>query len=407
MINQTNSLSAAPVVQSEFQRLVEEQGFLRIPNVGDLVKGSVVSLGKNEIRLDIPGYKSGVVRGFELFQSGDTYQNLKVGDDVEATVIDINNEKGEVELSLRFVGLTRVWGDLSAASKDGRVMDVKISEVNKGGLMVTMGQIVGFIPVSQLAPEHYPRVQGGDKSKILEKLKEFQGKTFRVKVIDVSPEDGKLIFSEKAVWEEEQKDILSRYKIGDIVEGDITAIADFGVFVAFDGLEGLIHISEIAWQRLDHPGDLLKVGDHVKAQIVGIERSKIFLSIRRLMDDPWKNVGIRYAVGQEVTGKVLKVNPFGLFVELDPEIHGLAHVSELDLAPGERLEDKIKPGSSVTFKVISIEPEAHRLGLSVKALHAIEAPAESKPEETQPEQTEPSPPVADVKTPPTDVPNAQ
>lgn len=347
---------------------MENQSYTKIPVVGDLVKGKVVALGNNEVRVDIEGFKTGVVRGYELFQgAGNT--DLKIGDEVEATVMDVSNERGEVELSFRFVGLTRAWGDLLVSHKSGTIVDAKITEVNKGGLIAISGNMSGFLPVSQLAPEHYPRVQGGDKSKILEKLREFIGKTMRVKVLDISPEDNKLIFSEKAVWEEDQKDLLSRFKIGDTVEGKVTAIADFGAFMSFDGLEGLVHISEIAWQRLDHPSDLLKVGDTVKAQIVGIEGSKIFLSMRRLVDDPWKHVGERYALNGVVDGKVLKVNPFGLFVELDPEIHGLAHVSELELAQGERIESKIKPNDVLKFKIISLEPDSHRLGLSQKALN--------------------------------------
>ncbi len=397
MQNQTNSIKVG-----EFAALMENQSYFKIPVVGDLIKGKVIALGNNEVRVDIDGFKTGVVRGYELFQ-GTGSTDLKLGDEVEATVMEVSNERGEVELSFRFVGLTRAWGDLLVSHKSGTIVDAKITEVNKGGLIAVSGNMSGFLPVSQLAPEHYPRVQGGDKSKILEKLREFIGLTMRVKVLDISPEDNKLIFSEKAVWEEDQKDLLSRFKVGEPVEGKITAIADFGAFMSFDGLEGLIHISEIAWQRLDHPGDLLKIGDMVKAQIVGIEGSKIFLSMRRLIDDPWKHVGERYTLNGVVDGKVLKVNPFGLFVELDPEIHGLAHVSELELAAGERIESKIKPNDVLKFKIISLEPDSHRLGLSQKALNRPDVvPGEEKPEEKKEEavaekKEEPAPAATEEK----------
>lgn len=381
MQNTSNSIKGGA-----FEALMQNQGYFKIPQVGDLIKGKVVATGNNEVRIDIEGFKTGVVRGYELFQGAGS-ADLKVGDEVEATVMDVSNERGEVELSFRFVGLTRAWGDLLTSHKAGTIVDAKITEVNKGGLIAVSGNMSGFLPVSQLAPEHYPRVQNGDKAKILEKLREFIGKTMRVKVLDISPEDNKLIFSEKAVWEEDQKDLLAKFKIGDTVEGRVTAIADFGAFMAFENLEGLIHISEIAWQRLDHPGDLLKVGDTVKAQIVGIEGSKIFLSMRRLIEDPWKNVGNRYTLNGVVDGKVLKVNPFGLFVELDPEIHGLAHVSELELATGERIESKIKPNDVLKFKIISLEPDSHRLGLSQKALNRPDVvPGEEVKEEPTKEE---------------------
>ncbi len=228
--------------------------------------------------------------------------------------------------------------------------------------------ITGFLPVSQLSPEHYPRVSGGDKNKILEKLKSYTGSKMDVRVIDVNEAEEKLIVSEKAVWEDAQKNVLSQYRVGSVVEGEVTALADFGAFVKFDSLEGLVHISEIAWQRIDHPRDLLKIGQTVKAEIIGIEGSKIFLSMKKLVEDPWKNVVARYNIGSLVEGTVLKVNPFGFFVELDPEIHGLAHVSELSVKPVTDVNEIAKEGDKLTFRIVSIEPDEHRLGLSLKAV---------------------------------------
>ena len=244
----------------------------------------------------------------------------------------------------------------------------KILEANKGGLIVRLHHITGFLPVSQLSPEHYPRVSGGDKNKILEKLKSYAGQKMNVRVIDVNEQDEKLIVSEKSVWEDTQKNVLSQFRVGSIIEGEVTALADFGAFVKFDSLEGLVHISEIAWQRIDHPRDLLKIGQTVKAEIIGIEGSKIFLSIKKLIDDPWKNVVERYQIGSLVEGTVLKVNQFGFFVELDPEIHGLAHVSELSAKPTIDVNTIAHEGDTMTFRIVSIEPHEHRLGLSLKAV---------------------------------------
>ncbi len=372
--------------QSEFSKLLQEGGYLNIPKVGDVVKGKVVSVGRREVRIDIDGITTGVIRGRELFAEAAEFRNLEPGDEVEATVIELENENGEVELSFRFAGQQKAWEELRRLFTTGEVTEVKILEANKGGLIARVQHITGFLPVSQLAPEHYPRVSGGDKNKILERLKSYVGQTFKVKVIDVSEADEKLIISEKAVWEEKQKNVIAQYKVGDVIEGEVAALADFGAFVKFDSLEGLVHISEIAWQRIDHPRDVLKVGQKVKAEIIGIEGSKIFLSMKKLVNDPWKDINKRYKIGDVVEGTILKVNPFGFFVELDPEIHGLAHVSELSDTPVEDVSKIGKVNDRLKFKIVSIEPEEHRLGLSIKALNEPAGSKEEPKSDQNPEQ---------------------
>lgn len=356
---------------SQLDELLQDDGLFVVPKVGDTIKGRVLSTKGREIRIDIMGLTTGVVRGRELYAEADAYKNLKDGDEVEATVVDVENENGEVELSFRYAGQQRAWKDLNELSTSGEPISVKVLDANKGGLIVRVNHVQGFLPVSQLAPEHYPRVAGGDKQKIFEKLRSFVGESMRVRVLDVHEDDGKLIVSEKAVWEEEQKNVIAQCKIGDIVAGEVSAVADFGAFVKFyptgsaTPLEGLVHISEIAWQRIDHPRDVLKIGDNVRAEIIGIEGSKIFLSMKKLTEDPWKSVAKRYKVGEWVEGKIIKVNPFGFFVELDSDIQGLAHVSEL----GEKVEDPTtlaKPGETMKFRIVSVEPNEHRLGLSLK-----------------------------------------
>ncbi|TAL19210.1 S1 RNA-binding domain-containing protein [Patescibacteria group bacterium] len=369
--------------ESEFKKLLNEAKLPAIPKPGDVVSGTILSAGKNEVYISIEGYKTGVVRGRELMHESAELSRLKPGDAVEATVIDLENENGDLELSFRFAGQRRAWDAVLALKNSGQTVAVTVIEANKGGLMARVENLLGFLPVSQLSPEHYPRVAGGEKAKILEKLKSYIGQTMRVKVLDASENDEKLILSEKAVWEEEQKNVLSRYHLDDTVEGEVTAVTDFGAFVKFDSLEGLVHISEIAWQRIDHPRDLLKLGDRVKAKIIGIQGSKIFLSMKQLVDDPWKNVGERYSVGSKVRGKILKANPFGFFVELDPEIHGLAHVSELSTTPIKDPLEVAKIGDTLEWKIISIEPENHRLGLSLKTLTEETKPEEKNEEKSQ------------------------
>ena len=348
---------------SELEALLSTDLYTAFPKPGDMVKGAVIAVGRNEVRLDIGGHAIGLVRGPEL----DANLHLTIGDEVEAKVIGADNEFGELELSLKGADRKKSWDKLREIFGANTVLPVKVLEANKGGLIVRVEGVAGFLPVSQLSPENYPRVTGGEKTKILEKLKSLVGQTLEVKLLDVSDDSDKLIVSEKAVWETKQESVLSKYKVGDHVEGDVTAVTDFGAFVRFDAnLEGLVHISEIAWQRIDHPRDVLKVGDHVRAEIINLEGSKIFLSMKKLVDDPWKSVADRFKVNQFVKGRVLKINPFGLFVELDPDIHGLAHISELSNKPVKDVNEIARVGDEFDFRIVSVDAENHRLGLSLK-----------------------------------------
>lgn len=372
------SQTASTKTASEMQRLLEDRQYLTIPKVGDVIRGRVVSATKAEVHLDINGYRSGIIRGRELYNESAEYGGLKVGDDVEATVLEVENEMGQLELSFRFAGQKKSWEELGTLQASGETVDAEVVEANKGGLIVRLGHTTGFLPVSQLNQDHYPRVQGGDKQRIFEKLKEFVGQTLKVKVLDANFKDEKLIVSEKKIEEDQQMERIGSHRVGEVVEGPITAITDFGAFLEFEsGLTGLIHISELAWQRVEHPSEVIKVGDQVKAEIININGPKVFLSMKRLTPDPWKTVEDRYKVGQKVTGKIRKVNSFGLFVELDPEIHGLAHVSELGMKP-EDLQ-KVKPGDELEFTIVSLKPAEYRLGLSLtKERGASEAaPAET------------------------------
>lgn len=350
---------------ANFKKLLD-QNLIKIPQIGDSIEGTVLSASKSEVKLDINGVLTGVVRGPELYEEDDDYANLKPGDTVEATVIDDENENGQLELSFRYAGQEKAWTGLRDAYINKKIIKVKIIDANKGGLLAQYRQIPGFLPVSQLAPENYPRINGGDKGKILDKLKSFAGKEFEVRVITLDEKEEKTIFSEKEAWNEQQKDVIGKYKVGTLVEGEITAVTDFGVFISFgENLEGLIHISELAWQRIDDPSDLFKVGDTIKAEVINVDGSKIFLSAKKLQEDPWKIVAEKYKIGQTVKGTILKVNPFGLFVKLDDAIHGLAHVTQLGLATGQKVSDNFKADEIRDFEIVSIEAKDHRLGLAI------------------------------------------
>ena len=270
---------------------------------------------------------------------------------------------------------------------DGLTIEVKVIAANKGGLMIKIDALTGFMPVSQLSPENYPRVANGDKNLILEKLREMIGLTFQAKVITANKKEEKLIVSQKAVWEDDQKAILESYKIGDTVDGEVSALTSFGAFIKFgQGLEGLVHISEMVWQRIDHPKDILKVGDKVTAQIIDFNKSKIYLSMKRLINDPWKSVKDKYKKGQIVEGRVHKIEPFGLMVKLDEEIHGLAHISEVSNSPVRGIEDlkeKFTIGENYKFEIMNIEPAEHRLGLKVEGVKGKPPKKEVATEKTE------------------------
>jgi ribosomal protein S1 len=232
--------------KQDFKALLQSH-FTEIPKVGAVVKGKVLSVDKGEVHIDVEGMTTGVVRGRELFAESREYSGLHVGDEVEATVVELENENCEMELSFRIAGYQKAWDGMIKLMKEGVTIKGKVVSANKGGLMMQVEALAGFMPVSQLNPDHYPRVTGGDKNRILDKLREIVGQELEVKVIDVDEKEEKLIVSERAVWEDSQKAVLESYKVGDVVNGEISALTSFGAFIKFgEGLEGLVHISEFA-----------------------------------------------------------------------------------------------------------------------------------------------------------------
>ncbi len=357
-----------PSTAEEFKKLLASKPLKGFPKVGEIIEGEIIDISPNAVHIDISGIATGVIRGVELFDESGEFSNLTLGDKVAATVLELENECGEVELSFRHAGHEKAWENLKDLMEKQEIIPVTVINANKGGLMVKYNKIGGFLPVSQLSPEHYPRVEGGSKNKILEKLKQFTGQKLDVKIIDVSKDERKLIVSERETSREKEKEILAKYKIGQVVEGEISGVVDFGAFFKFaEGLEGLIHLSELAWQRIDHPRDIVIVGQKLSAKIINIDGSKVSFSLKQLQDDPWKEASKKYKIGQKVSGKILKINPFGLFVELDEKIHGLCHVSEITPEIGKNLNKEINADDSLDFIILSLEPEEHRLGLTLKS----------------------------------------
>jgi small subunit ribosomal protein S1 len=347
---------------------------------GDVVKGTVVGKTKKHILVDLEDQKiTGIITGKEMNDVMGTAKNLELGQEVLAIVLHPENEEGNLMLSLRKAGQLHAWDKYLKAFEEKEVIEVVPTSANKGGLLVLIAGIKAFIPVSQLSPENYPRVDDSNATKILEKLQALVGKKFKVRVIGVDKEAGKLIFSEREAFSDARKQALAKLSIGDVYEGVVTGLVKFGVFVTFNEVEGLVHISEIAWGHVKNPSQYAKVGDTMKVKVIGVEGEKISLSLKQLQDDPWVKATQQYAVGSTVTGIINKVSEFGAFVTLDEEVNGLIHLSEIDHGLVSDPNKYFSEGDEITAKVIEIDTKEHRIALSVKALKPV-------PEKTEEEE---------------------
>lgn len=376
--DEKTSLAAQKETPSNPMDAMLDASTVKIPSEGDMIEGTVIEKSSNFMLLDLGQLGTGIVYGMELKDGMGITSALKPGDPVKATLVDMENEDGYIELSVRQALHARAWEDITEKQEDKASVATKILDANKGGLIVEINGVTGFLPVSQLSGKNYPRVENGDKNKILELLKKLVGQELSVRIIDSDKETEKLIVSEKAAQSEEEMSALKQLKKGDDIEGEVSGVVDFGAFVKFhptnmkeedrteeNKLEGLVHISELAWQLIDDPREIVKAGDHIRAKIIGIDETRISLSMKALAKDPWTEVHERYKVGQEVKGTVDKINPFGAFVYLDKDIHGLAHVIEFrNIYPGKSMDEILQPGKEYAWTILSIEPKSHRMGLA-------------------------------------------
>lgn len=339
------------------------------PKPGDLLSGKVLKKEKNRCLLDLlEGQAVGIISGREIHDSANTYDRVQEGDLIKAVVVEDENDEGFYVLSFRKAAQNTAWDRFEIMFKKGEVFEVKSTEANKGGLLLEIDSIKAFLPVSQLAPLHYPRVNEANTQEILRRLQKLIGIKFRVRIIALDRENGKLILSERAAEEENRMEKLKKLKVGDTIHGKVSGIVKFGLFVAFDGLEGLVHISEIAWGHVRTPSDFAKLGDSIDVQIIGLEGEKISLSIKRLQKDPWIEAAEKYQVGTKVRGKINRITTFGAFITLDKDINGLIHLSEVSHEKVDELDKVLKVGQEVEAVVITIDLEEHRIGLSMKAL---------------------------------------
>ena len=329
---------------------------------GSVVEGVVTSVKKHEIWVDLGANGTGVVLRREI---GHTPQ-LEVGQSVTVSVIDPEMEEGYALLSMRRAVKDRGWDELQHVFETQEITEIVPYDANRGGLLVELEGIRGFLPVSQLAAGHYPRVSGADKDEILQKLNVLVNKPLRVRILDVSRKDNKLIFSEKEAVKDDMQSRFAELKVGDVVEGIVTGVIDFGAFVNVDGIEGLVHISEISWERVDNPRNYVKIGDQIKAKIIAINKDRLSLSLKQMSEDPWLAEIKAFKKGDVVEGKITRITPFGAFVQLSPSVEALVHVSEMGGSETVDPEQLFQLNEKKKFKVLDIDKDGRKIALSLK-----------------------------------------
>lgn len=332
-------------------------GEANVVEAGSTVNGKILSVKKNEILVDLGAHGLGMVPRREI-GFGKKYNP---GDDVVASVIDDELPSGMVLLSLRKAAKERGWDEVQRVVEEGKSITVTPFDANRGGLLIEFEGVRGFMPVSQLSTEHYPRTS--DKDEIIRRLKALIGKDMLVQILDADQKGNKLIFSEKEAVKDGLTERLTNMKVGDIVSGKVTGIVDFGAFVNVDGIEGLVHISEVSWEHIAEVKDRLHIGDEVKAKIISIDKDRLSLSIKQTTPDPWLDEAAKFKVGDKVEGTVTRVTPFGAFVQISPAVEALVHVSELgeDVNP----EKLFTVNEKREFNVLEIDTENRKIRLGL------------------------------------------
>jgi small subunit ribosomal protein S1 len=371
---------------------------------GDIVKGVVAMIGAHEMLIDVGGKYEGILASREFGQlSEEDREGLAVGTPVEVMVLNPNDKNGNLALSMAQVRIGQDWEDVDALIEKGEAFEMVVSGHNKGGLIVYLGQVRGFIPVSQLDQRHNVdrnAIDGTGSSP----LARFAGQPMWLKIIEVDRDKNRLILSEQAAMRDRRKhlksELLGKLEQGLVVEGKVTSLADFGAFVDIGGADGLVHLSEISWNRVNHPSDVLKLGQTVKVKVISVDRdrNRIGLSLKQLQPEPWSTITQRYLVGQVVQARVTRLTDFGAFARLEDDVEGLIHASELtdeEVKP----ETVVQPGDELTVRIIRIDPERKRIGLSLKRageaydqLGAFDDVPETVPED----QTDPEPAMAEA-----------
>ena len=356
-----------------FLKNQEQSDLIKLSEKGEIIKGIIIDKSLSRVFVDLGVLGTGIIYEKEFQGEKNRFKNLKIGTNIFAKVIELEDEEGYVELSLNQAVRELFWNELEQKKEAGEIIKIKISGANKGGLLATVAGVKGFLPTSQLSEEYYPKVDSHiDKSsKILDELKKLIGKSVEVKILDIDKKENNFILSEKAVKQEKIKEIIKKkYKEGEVIEKKISFITKFGVFLEIDkknNIEGFIHISELDWQLVKNPNEIVEVGQKVKAKIIKIMENKIFLSLKHLKKNPWEDIQKKLKKDDIIDGKPVKLNFFGALIELFPtgkknlKVRGLCHISEFETI--KKMEENLKIGKKYKFKVLTIDPEKYQISL--------------------------------------------
>jgi small subunit ribosomal protein S1 len=328
---------------------------------GEVITGKVLSVRKHEVLIDLGPQGVGYVPRREVGFS----KNLAAGEEVTASVVDAELENGYSLLSLRKAAKDRGWEEVAAKLESGDIIEVSPYDANRGGLLVEYEGVRGFLPVSQLSAEHYPRVGSSDKDEILQRLNALVGQTLKVRILDSDRKANKLIFSEKEAVKDGLAERFEKLKVGDKVNGVVTGVVDFGVFVNVEGIEGLVHISEISWERVNNPSDYVKVGQTIEAKIIAIDKDRLSLSMKQLTQDPWLDEVEQFKPGDKVEGTVTRITPFGAFVQISPAVEALVHISELGDGNDVDPEKVFTLNERKNFVILDVDKENRKISLSL------------------------------------------
>lgn len=341
--------------------LASEEAGLKQVTQGEIATGTVLTIRKHEILVDLGPFGIGMVPRREVGFS----RALNIGDEVTASIVDPEMDNGYVLLSLRKAAKDKGWDELQVKMDSGEIIDVSPYDANRGGLLVEYDGVRGFLPVSQLSAEHYPRVGSSDKEEILQRLNSLINQTLKVRILDCDRKANKLIFSEKEAVKEGLAARFEKLAIGDTVTGVATGVVDYGVFVNVEGIEGLVHISEISWERVNNPSDYVKVGQTIEAKIIAIDKDRLSLSMKQLSEDPWMSEVDQFKKGDKVEGTVTRITPFGAFVQISPAVEALVHVSELGEGDTADPEKVFTLNERKEFVVLEVEKDSRKISLGL------------------------------------------
>lgn len=334
---------------------------------GDVAEVTLIKKLAREAYFDLGKFGTGIIYGVEFLNARDILKNLNPGDKIAAKILDLDGDRGYAELSLAEAGRQRMWQQVTEFQEAGEIVKMKVTGANSGGVTGNLMDLRAFLPISQLSNDHYSKISEGDRQKNIEELKKYIGEEFSVKIINANPRANKLIVSERETVNANVKELLAQYQVGQTVDGIVSGLADFGIFVRFADnpqIEGLVHISEIDHRIIDSPKETVKLNEAIQVKIIDIRENRVFLSRKALKADPWEKVTDHFKAGDVVKGKVYKYNPFGATIDLEHGLQGMIHVSEFGSL--DEMKAALVLGSTYDFSIDSVKPEEKRMALKLK-----------------------------------------